>query len=159
MNIVRKTGIYLYIWSVQVKHQIKAFIFLGLFSLMLLHQMIPHLHHVHQEAHDHGLTEHTHSQENQQEKQSESSQDIFTVLLALHSHGGSNSEVPVVKISIEHITPKKVKGEKSILQISLHQPVISEDQLVYLIGNYQPPPKYFNPYLSHLSLRGPPQLV
>lgn len=142
-----------------MKNQIKAFIFLGLFSLMLIHQIIPHLHHEHQEEHDHGLTEHSHSHDDQQEKQSKNSQDLFSILLAMHSHGGSNSEVPVVKISIEHITLKKVKAEKSILQISLHQPALSEDQLVELIGNYQPPLKYFNPYLSHLSLRGPPQFV
>ncbi len=156
---VRETGIYLYIWSVQVKLQIKAFILLGLFSLILLHQMIPHIHQEHQVAHDHGSQEHTHSQDHHHEKQSKNSQGLFSILLTTHSHGGSNSEVPVVKISIEHITPKKVKAENSILQIFLHQPALSEDQVVDFIKNYQPPSKYFNPYLSHLSLRGPPQLV
>jgi len=117
------------------------------------------LHHEHQEAHDHGSTEHIHPQDGQEEKQSKNSQDLFSILLAMHSHGGSNSEVPVVKISIENITLKKVKTEKPVLQVFLQQPAISEDQLVYLIENYQPPPKYFNPYLSHLSLRGPPQFV
>lgn len=142
-----------------MKHQIKAFILLGIFSLMLLHHMIPHLHHESQEAHDHGSTEHTHSRDHQHEKHSTNSQDLFSVLLALHSHGGSHSEVPIVKISIEHITTKKVKSEKTILKVFLQQPALSEIRLVDLIGNYKPPPDYFHPYLSHLSLRGPPQIV
>ncbi|MBZ9731356.1 hypothetical protein LB467_16830 [Salegentibacter sp. JZCK2] len=142
-----------------MKLQIKAFVLLGLFSLMLLHQIIPHLHHEHQETQDHDITEHTHTQEHQDEKKSKNSKDLFSILLAMHSHGGSSSEVLVVKISTELITPKKVKAEKPILQVFLQQPVLSEDPLADLIGNYQPPPKYFNPYLSYLSLRGPPQFV
>ncbi len=143
----------------QVKPQIKAFIFLGLFSLILLHQMIPHLHHQHQETHSHSLTEHTHSQEHHQEKKSKNSKNLFSILMSMHSHGGNNSEVPIVKISIEHVTPKKVKAENPVLKVFIPQPALSKDPFIDLIGNYQPPPKYFNSYLSYLSLRGPPQLV
>lgn len=143
----------------QVKPQIKASILLGLFSLMLLHQMIPHLHHEHKEEHDHGVAEHAHSHEHQHEKGPEDPKDFFSILLAMHSHGASSTEVPVVKETVQHIILKKVKAETSSPQVYLPKNAFPEGTVAERIRNYQPPPKYFDAYLSFLSLRGPPQLV
>lgn len=121
--------------------------------------MIPHLHHEHQIEHDHGVAEHGHSHEHQHDKKPEDPKDLFSILMAMHSHGGSNSEVPVVENIIEHVSSKKVKNGKSSAQTFLPKNAFLEDPAADLLRSYQPPPKYFNPYLSHLSLRGPPQVV
>ncbi|HEY9184595.1 MAG TPA: hypothetical protein VIM94_04660 [Salegentibacter sp.] len=124
---------------------------------MLLHQIIPHLHHDYAETHEHASLDH--NQDHDHEKDSETSQDLFSFLLGMHSHGGSNSEVPVVKISIEQVAPKKVNAEKQLFEFYSTQTALFEENLVDLFENYQPPSRYFNPYLSQLSLRGPPYLV
>lgn len=126
---------------------------------MLLHQTIPHLHHDHAGTHEHASLDHTHSQDHDHEKHSETAQDLFSILLGMHSHGGSNSEVPVVKISIEQIAPNKVEAEKQLFQLYANHTALFEENGVDLFENYQPPSRYFNPYLSQLSLRGPPCLV
>lgn len=126
---------------------------------MLLHQMIPHLHHEHEEEHDHGVADRAHSHDHRHEKESEDPKGLFSILMAMHSHGGSSSEVPVVKNAIEYVSIKKVKFKDSAPQVFSLQNDFSEVFAADLIRNYQPPPKYFDPYLSLLSLRGPPQLV
>ncbi|MEP6262678.1 MAG: hypothetical protein ABJ092_13975 [Gillisia sp.] len=142
-----------------MKHKIKASILLGLFSLMLLHQMIPHLHHVNRENHDHAQVEHAHSHDHQHEEEPGETKSLFSFLLSMHSHVGGNSEVPVVKTSTEQIAPKKESSENLVLQNFFQETAFSEGEVAYLIGNYQLPPEYFNLYLSHIPLRGPPQLV
>ena len=142
-----------------MKHKIKASILLGLFSLMLLHQMIPHLHHENRENHDHTEMEHAHSHDPQQEEEPGESKSLISFLLAMHSHVGGNSEIPVVKTSTEQITPKKEKIENLVLQNFFREIAFSEYEVVDFLGNYQPPPEYFKPYLSHIPLRGPPHLV
>lgn len=148
-----------YLYCVHVKPQIKASLLLGLFSLMLLHQVIPHLHHEHEEEHHHGVADKAHSHEHRHEKESEDPKGLFSILMAMHSHGGSSSEVPVVKNAIEYVSIKKVKTKDSAPKLISLQNAFSEDIAADLIRNYQPPPKYFDPYLSLLSLRGPPNLV
>ncbi|HSP11261.1 MAG TPA: hypothetical protein VLO29_01940 [Salegentibacter sp.] len=132
---------------------------MGLFSLMLLHQIIPHLHHEHSSKHDHSELEHAHSHDHQQEDEPDETNSLFSFLLAMHSHIGGNSEVPVVKTSTEQITPKKEKTENPVLQNFFREIAFSEDEGADFIGNYQPPPKYSKLYLSHRSLRGPPHKV
>lgn len=93
--------------------QIKASLLLGLFSLMILHQTIPHLHHENQEKHSHKTAEHGHTHEHQHQKdKSEDSIDLFAILLAMHSHGNS-SEIPVVQISYEQVSIDKVNTQNS----------------------------------------------
>lgn len=141
-----------------MKHKIKASILLGLFSLMLLHQMIPHLHHENRENHDHTKMEHAHSHDHQHDEEPSETKSLFSFLLSMHSHVGGNSEVPVVKTSTEQIAPKKERSENLVLQNFFQETAFSEGEVAYLIGNYQPPPEYFKLYLSHIPLRGPPQL-
>ncbi len=142
----------------QVKLKIKASILLGLFSLMLLHQMIPHLHHENKD-HDHSKMEHAHSHDHKHEGESGETKSLFSFLLAMHSHAGGNSEIPAVKTSTEHITPKKEITENPALPNFFQEIAFSEDEVANLIGNYQPPPDYFKLYLPHIPLRGPPSLV
>ncbi|HSP83207.1 MAG TPA: hypothetical protein VLN72_05710 [Gillisia sp.] len=142
-----------------MKHKIKASILLGLFSLMLLHQMIPHLHHENRENHDHTEMEHAHSHDHPEQEKPGESKSLFSFLLAMHSHVGGNSEVPVLKTSTEQITPKKEKTENLVLHNFFQKIVFSEDEVADFIGNYQPPPEYFKLYLPHIPLRGPPHLV
>lgn len=142
-----------------MKPQIKASILLGLFFLVLLHQIIPHLHHEHQEEHDHKVAEHTHSHDHHHKKETKDLKDLFSILMAMHSHGGSSSEVPVVKNAIEQVNIKKVKIRNSTPEIFSLRLDNLEELAADLTPNYQPPSKYFDPYLSLPSLRGPPHSV
>lgn len=149
----------------QVKAQIKASILLGLFSLLLLHQTVPHSHHDHQEKSEHRVAKsshghsHSHEHEHKHGQEREDSKGFFSILLAIHSHTGSSTEVPVVEEAIQHILLKKVKTESFSPQHFLPIYAFLEGMVAELNRNYQPPPKYFDSYLSLLSLRGPPQLV
>ena len=132
---------------------------MGLFSLILIHQMIPHLHHENSENHDHAEMEHAHSHDHQHEEEPGEPKSLFSFLLSMHSHVGGNTEVPVVKTSTEQIAPKKERSENLVPYNFFREIAFSENVVADLIANYQPPPDYFKLYLSHLSLRGPPHLV
>ena len=50
------------------KHKtIKALFFLGIFSMLLMHQVVPHWHHQHQEEHQHSEVAHSHNHEHHHE--------------------------------------------------------------------------------------------
>ncbi len=142
-----------------MKHKIKASILLGLFSLMLLHQMIPHLHHENRETHDHTKVEHAHSHDHQEQEEPGETKSLISFLLAMHSHVGGNSEIPAVKTSTEQITPKKEKTVNLVLHNFFQENSLLEDEIADLIKNYQLPPEYFKLYLSYIPLRGPPHSV
>ncbi|WP_029036161.1 hypothetical protein [Salinimicrobium xinjiangense] len=149
----------------QVKPQIKASILLGLFSLLLLHQTIPHIHHEHQEKNENRLVKHSHGNshghehKHENERNPKNSKSLLSILLATHSHGGSSTEIPVVEESIQHILLKKVKTESSSPQDFLLKNKLPEVKAAELQRNYQPPPDYLHSYLAFLSLRGPPRTV
>lgn len=144
----------------QKANKIAAFFFLGLFSLMMLHQAFPHLHHQHEDSHSHSDIahpgEHHHHDDSSREKE-KSLYDFFVFFMDMHIHSTVSSDIVVLKrntIELHTIVDKDVI--KSAFDI----------QRLYLIDKrqnskppiYQPPNKYFNPYLSYLDLRGPPSL-
>lgn len=153
---------YLYLWTVPLKPQIKAFFLLGVFMLMSFHQAIPHAHHEHQEdkkevVHHHHSGEDHHHQDKKEENKSEG---FLSYLLAFHSHTTTSNEIPVLKEHSENVrfqkTETKKKAENTLYSCS-HWGV--NDQESESSKNYQPPNNYFNPFLNLLSVRGPPQLV
>ena len=146
LRIMRKTS------------KISAFFFLGLFSLMLLHQVFPHLHHQHEESHSHShiADSDEHHHDNRQEKEEQNS-GIFDFFMDVHAHSSFSSDIVVVKRNtVEQLTILDKDVAKTFFDV----------QQVFLIDYWQnikppvyhPPEKYFNPYLSSLDLRGPPYL-
>ena len=138
-------------------NKISAVFFLGLFSLMLLHQVLPHLHHQHEDSHSaiaHSDGHHHH--DNRQEKE-EPISGFFDFFIDVHSHSSFSSDILVVK---RNTVEKQSIVDKDVAKTSFDIPD------VFLIGYWQnskppiyhPPEKYFNPYLSFLNLRGPPSL-
>ncbi|MAG86168.1 MAG: hypothetical protein CMP12_11480 [Zunongwangia sp.] len=143
----------------RVTPQIKALFLLGIFMLMSFHQVIPHAHHEHQEekkeiAHRHSGEDHHH------EKERKNKQDGFlSYLLAIHSHSGTPNEIPVFKEYSENFRVQKTETKKNTSNKYYSENWVLADQDLKTFEIYQPPNEYFNPYLSLLSLRGPPELV
>ncbi|AVR44799.1 hypothetical protein C7S20_05685 [Christiangramia fulva] len=143
----------------RIKPQIKASFLLGIFLLMSFHQVIPHAHHDHiskekQVAHHHHGDENHHHHKKQEKEQ----EGFLSYLLALHSHGSGTSEIPVLKEHSETFSFKKVENKKLNLEGQYAVFAFLSDEQYTSSEFYRPPRKYFNPYLSFLSLRGPPAL-
>ena len=152
---------YLYLWGVHLKTQIKALFLLGVFMLMSFHQAIPHAHHEHKEekkevAHHHHSGEDHHHRDKKEENKSGG---FLSFLLAIHSDTSTSNEIPVLKEHTENFRFQKTETRKKTEQKYSNEDWVWTDQESVSSKNYRPPKKYFNPYLSLLSLRGPPQLV
>ncbi len=138
-------------------NQIKALFFLGIFSMLLLHQVIPHLHHQHEDSHSHTTTVHNddHHHHDAPEKDGNSKKGFIDFFLEMHTHSMViNDNIVVLK---ETVTNQKV------VKKYITNPISPNYSIVYIdYGDvekpliYQPPNNYFNPYLTFLDLRGPP---
>ena len=148
----------------QKASKISAFFFLGLFSLMMLHQALPHLHHQHEDSRSHSHSdvahsgEHHHHDDRSKEKGKEQSPfGFFGFLMDMHVHSTVSSDIVVLKRST---VEQQTVTDKDLADNTV------DTQRLFLIDNgqnesppiYHPPNKYFNPYLSCLDLRGPPTL-
>ena len=144
----------------QKPNKIAAFFFLGLFSLLMLHQAFPHLHHQHEETHSHSdiaLTgEHHHHDDSSHEKK-ESPYGFFGFFMDMHVHSTVSSDVVVLK---RNTVERQTIVDDNVVKLT------SDFQEFYVVDNrqndkppiYHPPNRHFNPYLSSLDLRGPPSL-
>ncbi len=142
----------------QKHNHIKALFFLGIFSLLLLHQVVPHLHHQHEVEHSHKAVSHSDShshQHNVPEKKS-SNKGLLDLFLEGHTHSVVANELLVIhERSVKQLNDKKdVKKPISLNHYSIS---INYDE-AEKVAVYHPPNKYFNPYLSSLDSRGPPSL-
>ncbi|MDC7994104.1 hypothetical protein [Altibacter sp. HG106] len=144
----------------QKPNKIAAFFFLGLFSLMMLHQVFPHLHHQHEETHSHSDIAHTgehHHHDDSSHEKEESPYGFFGFFMDMHVHSTVSSDIVVLK--------KNTFEQQTIVDYNVVKPT-SDFQEFYVVDKrqnakppiYQPPSYYFNPYLSSLDLRGPPSL-
>jgi len=143
----------------QKPNKIAAFFFLGLFSLMMLHQVLPHLHHQHEDAHSHSdiahSGEHHHHDDDSQEE--DSSNGLLGLFMDMHVHSTVSSDIVLLE---RNSCEQQTVVEKDVAKSSFEtQNIFSID---YRQNNkppvYHPPNKHFNPYLSSLDLRGPPSL-
>jgi hypothetical protein len=149
----------------QKANKISAFFFLGLFSLIMLHQAFPHLHHQHEDSHSHsGVAhpgDHHHHHENGSGENEDSPYgffDFFGFFMDMHVHSASSGgDIFVLKRhSVEQlrIVAKDVT-DKTFDVAKLFLPDIRQ---IDNPATYHPPNTYFNPSLSCLDLRGPPAL-
>lgn len=141
------------------KHQnIKALFFLGIFSMLQMHQVVPHWHHQHQEVHQHSEVAHSLNHEHHHEKpeKDNSKEDFFDWFVEMHIHSITAIDVLVLKKS----AVKKVTAKKELVKILLPETI----NIVVLKGDtsnerwYHPPDNLQNTYFPNSSLRGPPSL-
>ncbi|TXD51704.1 hypothetical protein [Polaribacter sp. IC063] len=143
----------------QKHNHIKALFFLGIFSLMLLHQVVPHLHHQHEVEHAHkGVSNSdTHSHNHDVPEKESSKKGFLDLLLEVHTHTIVVNEIFVThESSVKQINVKK-DVKKSIF-LNRHSISTNYDDEVEKIKGNQPTNSYFNRYLSSLKTRGPPSL-
>lgn len=142
----------------QKHNHIKALFFLGIFSLILMHQVVPHLHHQHDVAHTHkAFTDSDNHGHHHDVPEKESSNIGFLDLfLEAHMHSLVSNEIVIThEISVKKINLKKdVKTAIS----NNHFSVSTNYQEAEKVTLYHPPNNYFKPYLFCLDSRGPPSL-
>ncbi|USD23824.1 hypothetical protein [Flagellimonas marinaquae] len=139
---------------------IKALFFLGIFSMLLMHQIVPHWHHQHQTEqiqtghdHDHMADGHHHHGEPEDKKPSKG---LFDWFLDFHTHTNTSTNVLVW----EHSSVKKTTDQKQqikTVRIPEAAQIIWEDILLDKIW-YEPPNTLQKDHFPNLSLRGPPAL-
>lgn len=144
----------------QKANKIIAFFFLGLFSLLLLHQAFPHLHHQQEEKHSHSdiahTGEHHHHDDSSQEKE-ESPYDFFGFFMDMHVHSTVSSDIVILK---RNTVERQTIVDDNVVKST------SDFQEFYVFNSrhnskppiYHPPHSYLNSCLSSLELRGPPSL-
>ncbi|OUR91925.1 hypothetical protein A9Q87_08980 [Flavobacteriales bacterium 34_180_T64] len=139
-------------------NHIKALFFLGIFSLLLLHQVVPHLHHQHEVEHTHKAVAHSdsHSHHHDVPEKESSNKGLLDLFLEMHSHSVVFNEILVVhERSVKQINDKK-NVNTSVL-VNRYSISINYDD-VEKVAVYHLPNIYFNKYLSSLESRGPPSL-
>jgi zinc transporter ZupT len=140
----------------QKHNHIIALFFLGIFSLFLLHQVLPHLHHQHEVEHTHNGVAHTDIHNHDVPEKESSKKGFLDLFLEVHMHSVVANEIVLThNSSFKQLNVKK----KENTSISFNYYSISinynEEEKVNV---YHPPKKYFTPYLSSLDSRGPPSL-
>lgn len=145
----------------QKHNHIKALFFLGIFSLMLLHQVVPHLHHQHEVEHTHKAVDHTdnhsHSHNHDVPEKESSKKGFLDLFLEVHIHSVVANEIVVShECNVKQLKVKKdVKTSVFLNRYSISIHYNDEPEKVSV---YHPPNDYFNSYLSSLNSRGPPYL-
>jgi zinc transporter ZupT len=142
----------------QKHNNIKALFFLGIFSMLLLHQMLPHWHHKHDVDHTDKAVTHndTHGHHHDVPQKENTKKGFLDLFLEMHVHTVVSNEILLThKSSTKHIEVKKdISTSISVVQ---YHSSINYDRTEQ-IEVYRPPNKHFNPYLASLDTRGPPTL-
>ena len=79
----------------QKHNNIKALFFLGIFSMLLLHQVVPHLHHEHDVEHTHKAVANneTHSHHHDVPEKESPNKGILDLFLEMHVHSVVSNEI------------------------------------------------------------------
>ncbi|MEE9363486.1 MAG: hypothetical protein V3U92_12890 [Cellulophaga sp.] len=127
--------------------------------MLLLHQVVPHLHHEHEDSHTHSDIVHhdDHHHHDAPEKEDNSKKGFIDFLLAMHSHSAvANDSIIVLKETISNKTVVKKDISNPISPIYSIVPIDYRD--IEKPPIYHPPNTYFNLYFTSLDSRGPPTL-
>ena len=142
----------------QKHNNIKALFFLGIFSMLLLHQVLPHWHHEHEVEHTHKAVAHsdTHSHHHDLPEKESPNKGFLDLFLEMHVHSVVSNEILLThEIRIKQLEVKKdISTPVSVVH---YYSSINYDE-AEKIKVYHPPNNYFNEYLSSLDSRGPPSL-
>ncbi len=142
----------------QKHNHIKALFFLGIFSMLLLHQVLPHWHHRHEVAHSHKAVAHSdsHSHHHDAPEKESPTQGFLDMFLEMHVHSVVTNEILLThESSIKHL---EVKKDISTPISFLHYYCSVNYDETEKVKVYHPPNNYFNSYLASLDSRGPPSL-
>lgn len=147
----------------QKANKISAFFFLGLFSLMMLHQAFPHLHEQNEDSHSHSKVthsgEHHHHEDNKKGSKENQNFDfgIIGFFMDMHVHATSSGDIVV---SERTVIEQRSNVDKDIAdnQFDFQKLLLPDIRQNDNPPIYHPPNRHFNPYLSYLDLRGPPAL-
>jgi hypothetical protein len=142
----------------QKNNHIKALFFLGIFSLLLLHQVVPHWHYQYGVEHTHKAVAHNdnHSHHHDVPEKESSNKALLDLFLEMHVHSVVSNEVVLTHES--SIKQFKVKKDvKTPISVNPYSISINYDE-AEKVAVYHPPNIYFNQYLSSLDSRGPPTL-
>jgi hypothetical protein len=143
----------------QKHNHIKALFFLGIFSLLLLHNIAPHTHHQHEVEHSHKAVAHTddHSHHHDVPVKESSQKGFLDFFFEVHTHTVVANEILVAhESSVKQINVKK--DVKTSIFLNRYSVSINYDDEDEKVTGYHPPSAYFNSYLSSLDSRGPPTL-
>jgi hypothetical protein len=139
------------------KHNIiKALFFLGIFSMFLLHQVLPHWHHQQEVGHSHENLVHNDGHDHGSSHESKSKKGFLDLFLDFHEHTLVSNEILLTHQSIKK--PTRVKKEISTPFSVVHTNSSINYDEAKKIKVYHPPNNYFNSHLSSLDSRGPPSL-
>ena len=149
--------IILYLRSMRKHNHIIALFFLGIFSMFLWHQIVPHLHHQYEDSHTAVKSADAHDHHHDTpEKEDNSKSGFFDFFLDMHIHVGVSDDLPVIRQLTKkwRVVDHMVSGLPALYKdISLKDAGLVEKRAVY-----HPPNNYFNPFTTNLNLRGPPDL-
>ena len=141
------------------KHNnIKALFFLGIFSMLLLHQVLPHWHLEHEVEHTHNAIAHidSHSDHHDVPEQESPNKGFLDLFLEMHVHYAVSNEILLIqKSSVKKLDVKK-DISKSVSFAHYNISINYEESIKIKV--YHPPNNYFKAYLSSLDSRGPPSL-
>ena len=140
----------------QKHNNIKALFFLGIFSMLLLHQVLPHSHHQEEIDHSHENLVHNDGHNHGAHHESKSKKGFLDFFLDFHEHTLVSNEILLTQQSIEK--PTRVKKEISTPISVFHTNSSINYYEAEKIKVYHPPNNYFNAYLLSLDSRGPPSL-
>tara|TARA_R110002073_G_scaffold40547_5_gene114920 strand:- start:187 stop:618 length:432 start_codon:yes stop_codon:yes gene_type:complete len=140
----------------QKHNHIKALFFLGIFSLLLLHQVVPHWHHLHEIEQSHKAVAHSdnHSQHHDVPEKESSKKGLLDLFLEVHVHSVVSNEILLANES----GVKKLNVQKDVntlIYVNHYSTSIIYDEAEQVVV-YHPPNNYFNSFLSSLDSRGPP---
>ena len=126
--------------------------------MFLLHQTVPHMHHQHEVEHTHDSVAHNnnHSHHHDASEKESPRKGFLDLFLEMHVHSVVSNEILLTRES----SVKNLDVKKDIIKpVSfVHYSISINYDEAKKIRVYHPPDNYFNPYLSHLDLRGPPSL-
>jgi hypothetical protein len=141
----------------QKHNHIKALFFLGIFSMLLLHQAVPHKHHQHEVKNTQKAIAHSDNHSHHHDVPKESSKKGFLGLfLDVHVHSIVSNEI----LLTHQCNLKQLKLKKDVntpISVNHYRISINYDE-AEKVKVYHPPNNYFNPFLSSFDSRGPPSL-
>jgi len=142
----------------QKNNHIKALFFLGIFSVLLFHHILPHWHHEHDVEHTHKAVSNsdTHNHHHDVPEKESSKKEFLDLFLDIHVHSIASNEILLTQEnSINQLNVKRAITSPILID-SYNIPLYDDDP--EKISCYHPPNIYFKKYLSSLYLRGPPSL-
>ncbi|MBI9040243.1 hypothetical protein [Lutibacter sp.] len=142
----------------QKHNNIKALFFLGIFSMLMLHQVLPHWHHEHDVEHTHKAVAHSdnYSHDHDVPEKEIPYKGFLDLFLEMHVNITVSSEILLTHTSsVKQLIVKTYKSAPA--SVNYYTVFVNYDE-VEKIRVYHPPNNYFNSYLSSLDSRGPPSL-